>query len=206
MSNRRRSFRWSRFGAARGAAVIDIVVSAALCVVMAAVAVPVIGGTLDRERTIVGTRYLAGQLQRARLESLRRARAVAVRLMVNGDRTELRLFEDGNGNGVLQRDIDRGVDTPLTPPGFLDDHARDVSLRINQAISDIAGGAAVEAGGDPLRIGNTSLVTFSPLGSSTSGTIYVAAHQGPQMAIRVFGATGRVRVLMFDARTRLWHP
>jgi hypothetical protein len=206
VSDHRPRSRLPRAGAASGAAVIDIVVSTALCFVMAAVAVPVIGGTLDRERTIVATQYLAGQLQRARLESLRRARAVAVRLAVIGDRTEVQLFADGNGNGVLQRDIDRGIDAPLAPPGWLDDHARDMSLRINQAITDIGGGAALEAGGDPLRIGNTSLVTFSPLGSSTSGTMYVAAHQGPQMAIRVFGATGRVRVLMFDARTRLWHP
>ena len=198
--------RWPRFGAASGAALIDIIVSVAVCIVMAAVAVPVIGGTLDRERTIVGTVYLAGQLQRARLESLRRARSVAVRIEVVGDRTALQLFEDGNGNGVLQRDIDRGIDAPLAPPAWLDDQARDISLRINQDIIDPSGAATLEAGEDALRIGNTSLVTFSPLGSSTSGTMYVAAQQGPQMAIRVFGATGRVRVLMFDARMRLWHP
>lgn len=191
---------------ARGAALIDIIVATALCFVMAAVAVPVIGGTLDRERTIVGTRYLSGQLQRARLESLRRARAVALRIEVIDGRTMLRLFEDGNGNGVLQRDIDRSIDVPLSPPAWLDEHARDVSLRINQPITDISGAATLEQGDDPLRIGNTSLVTFSPVGSSTSGTLYVAAHQGPQMAIRVFGATGRVRVLMFDARMRQWHP
>ena len=82
---------------------------------MAAIAVPVIGGTLDRERTIIGAQYLAGQLQRARLESLKRARSVAVRLEVIGDRTQLRLFADGNGNGVLQHDIDHGIDLPLTP-------------------------------------------------------------------------------------------
>ena len=64
----------------------------------------------------------------------------------------------------------------------------------------------LEPGDDPLRIGNTSLLTFSPVGSATSGTLYVAAHRGPQMAIRVFGGTGRVRVLMFDAQTRQWHP
>ena len=173
---------------------------------MAAIAVPVIGGTLDRERTIVGAQYLAGQLQRARLESLKRARSVAVRLQVTGDRTQLRLFADGNGNGVLQRDIDRGIDLPLTPIEWLDDQARDISLRINQEVSDVAGVTTLAPGDDPLRIGNTSILTFSPLGSATSGTLYVAAHRGPQMAIRVFGATGRVRVLMFDARTRQWHP
>ena len=190
----------------RGAAFMDIIVATALCVVMAAVAVPVIGGTLDRERTIIGTRYLAGQLQRARLESLRRARAVAVRIEVVGSRTALRLFADGDGDGVLQVDIDLGIDRPLTAPAWLDDHASGISLRINQKVTDISGASTLEPGDDPLRIGNTSLVTFSPVGSSTSGTLYVAAPQGPQMAVRVFGATARVRVLMFDARMQLWHP
>jgi len=103
-------------------------------------------------------------------------------------------------------DIDRVIDPPLTLPGWVDDQARGISLRVNQAITDVAGGAAIEPGDDPLRIGHTALLTFSPLGGATSGTLYIAARRGPQIAIRVFGATGRVRVLMFDARTRQWRP
>jgi Tfp pilus assembly protein FimT len=193
-------------GQARGAALIDIVVASAVCVILAAIAVPVVGGTLERERTIVGAQYLAGQLQRARLESLKRAQSVAVRLEVVSGRTQLRLFADGNGNGVLQKDIDKGTDPPLTGVAWLDDQARDISLRINQSIKDVAGTATLNPGDDPLRIGNTALLTFSPVGSATSGTLYVGAQRGPQMAIRVFGATGRVRVLMFDAQARLWRP
>lgn len=195
-----------RIGATTGAAFIDIIVATSLCVLMAAMAVPVIGGTLDRERTIVGARFLAGQLLRARLESLKRARSIAVRVQIVGDRTEVRPFVDGNGNGVLQRDIDRGIDTPLAPAEWLDDQARDVSLRINQDVPDVGGTFGLAPGDDPLRIGNTALLTFSPLGSATSGTLYVAAHQGPRMAVRVFGATGRVRVLMFEPRTGQWEP
>lgn len=189
-----------------GAALIDVVVAAALCLMMGAVAVPVIGGTLDRERTIIGARYLAGHLQRARLDALKRARSVAVRLELVGGRTQVRSYADGNGNGVLQRDIDRGVDVALTRLEWLDDQARDISLRINQRVSDVSGSTTLEPGADPLRIGNTALVTFSPFGSATNGTLYVAAQRGPQMAIRIFGATGRVRVLMFDAQARQWLP
>ena len=206
MTEARPPGRLRRVGEIDGAAFIDIIVATLLCFLLAAIAVPVVGGTLDRERAIIGAHYLAGQLQRARFESLRRARSVAVRVEVLGDRTQLRLFADGNGNGVLQRDIDRGLDPPLTPPGWLDDQARDISVRINQSITEVSGSATLAPGDDPLRIGNTSLLTFSPIGSATGGTLYVAAHRGPQMAIRVFGATGRVRVLMFDAQARQWHP
>ena len=190
----------------QGAALIDVVFAASLTMVMAAIAVPVVGGTMERENTIVGAQYLTGQLQYARLEALRRSRSVAVRIELVGERTQLRLYADGNGNGVLQRDIDRGIDAPLTPLVWLDEQTRDISLRVNQTITDVGGSSTIEPGDDPLRIGNTSLLAFSPLGTATSGTLYVAAHRGPQLAIRVFGATGRVRVLMFDAQTRLWHP
>jgi hypothetical protein len=189
---------------ARGAALLDTLFASVLCVTMTAIAVPVIGGSLDRERTIIGAHYLAGQLQRARLESLKQARSVAVRLEIVGVRARLQLFADGNGNGVSQRDIDRAIDPPLTPPEYLDDRSRDVSLRINQRLVDVSGTDRLDPGDDPLRIGNTALLAFSPLGGATSGTLYVAARRGPQMAIRVFGGTGRVRVLMFDAQARQW--
>ena len=148
MTKTRAPSRRKCFGGACGAALIDIVFATSLMVVMVAIAVPVVGGTIERERTIVGAQYLAGQLLRARLESLKRARAVAVRLEVVGQRTQLRLFADGNGNGVLQRDIDRGTDPALTPLAWLDDQARDISLRVNQAITDVAGGAPIAPGDD----------------------------------------------------------
>ena len=191
---------------ARGAALLDVVVASAVCITVTAAAVPVVGGPLDRERTIIGAQYLAGQLQRARFDALSRARAVAVRMDVSGGRTGLQLFADGNGNGVSERDIERGIDPALAPHEFLDVHARGVSLRINQRIVDAGGAGTLEAGDDPLRIGRSALLTFSPVGSATSGTLYVAGHRGPQMAIRVFGGTGRVRVLTFDAQARQWRP
>lgn len=188
----------------RGYTLVDTVCAAAVCTIMGAIVAPVIGGTLDRERTIIATQFVAGQLQRARLEALKRGRMVAVHLAIAGERTSIQLFVDGDGDGVRQHDIDHGIDPPLRPPEFVDDHSRGMSLRINQSVVDIGGAGDLAAGEDPLRIGNTALLAFSPFGSSTSGTMYIAGHRGPQMAIRVFGGTGRVRVLTFDAQTRQW--
>jgi Tfp pilus assembly protein FimT len=188
----------------RGAALIDFIVAATLIVILAAIATPVVGGTLERERAIVGAQALRGQLLRARFEALKRARAVAVRIELVGERTSLRLYADGNGNGVLKSDIDHGIDTAVSPQSWLDDNAAGVTLRINQAVTKIGSSAMLGPGDDPLYIGNTALLTFTPVGSATGGTLYVAAPRGPQMAIRVFGATGRIRLLMFDTNSGLW--
>ena len=191
---------------ARGMALVDVLAATGLSLVMAGMAVPVVGGTLERERTLVGAHYLAAAVQRASLEALKRSAVVAVRLQELDGRTSVQLFADGNGNGVLQRDIDRHFDPALTMAEWLDEHASGVSLQINQTIADVGGGGELAPGDDPVRMGNSSLVSFSPLGSATSGTLYVAARRGPQMAIRVYGATGRVRVLTFDAQARQWRP
>ena len=152
-----------RIGDTTGAALIDIIVATSLCVVMAAIAVPVIGGTLERERTIVGAHFsphICSARGWSRSSARDRSRCVS---KIVGDRTQLRLFADGNGNGVLQRDIDRGIDPPLTPCRWLDDQARDISLRVNQTVTDVAGNATIAPGDDPLRIGNTAILTFSPV-------------------------------------------
>ena len=94
---------------------------------------------------------------------------------------------------MLQRDIDTGLDPSIGGWAWLDQHARGVSLRINQPVPTSVEDRALRPGDDPLRIGRTSLVVYSPFGSSTSGTLYVAAAQGPQMAVRLYGATGRTR-------------
>lgn len=190
---------------ARGYTLVDTIVTAALCSVMGATAIPLIGGTLDRERTIIGAQFVAGQLQRARLESLKRGRSVAVRFEVVNDRTRFQLFVDGDGDGVRQADVDDLIDAPVTPLEYLDDRSRGISLRVNQRITDAGGGTEhIEPGADALRIGNTALLAFSPIGGATSGTLYVAGHRGPQMALRVFGGTGRVRLMTYDPQARQW--
>lgn len=190
----------------RGAALLDVVAASSLCTVLMAIAIPVVGGTLDRERALTGARYVAGELQRARLDALKRAQSVAVRFELLGSSARMQRFADGNGNGLLQRDIDRGIDLPLSAAARIDDHARDVTLLINQVIADVSGAGVLRPGDDPLRIGNTSFVTFTPFGTATGGTLYVSAPRGPQLAVRIFGATGRIRVLQFDAQARQWHP
>ena len=51
---------------------------------------------------------------------------------------------------------------------------------------------------DPVQIGSSTLLSFSPTGSSTSGTLFMHGIRGNQFAVRVLGATGRTRILEFN--------
>ena len=191
---------------ARGVALIDVLAATALSVLVSATAIPVVAGALEHERATVGAHYLGAWLKQAQLQALRRGTSVAVRFVVGIDDTELQMFADGNGNGVLAREIDEGTDPAVGPMDRLGTHARGVALRLNQRVPDIAGNGTLETGADPLRIGRSSLLSFSPTGSATAGTLYVAASHGPQYAVRVMGSTGRVRVLRFDTGAGTWQP
>jgi type II secretory pathway pseudopilin PulG len=189
---------------ARGVALIDVLCSVAVLAILAAVSVPNVAGSLERERAVVGAHALAGYVQRARFEALKRVTPVGLQVVISGDRARVTLYADGNGNGVLQRDIAAGIDSAISGAEWLDQHAPGVSLRINQVAPDIGGGAALRPGDNPVRIGQSSLLVFSPFGSSTSGTLYVAGARGPQLAVRVYGATGRTRLLIFNPISQRW--
>jgi hypothetical protein len=103
------------------------------------------------------------------------------------------VYTDGNGNGVRTREIDSGVDRLLEAPVRLEDYFPGVLI----AVADTYDGTAVDLGG-------SDLLSFSPEGTATSGTISVRGRDGSQFGVRIFGVTGRVRLLRFDPTLRQW--
>ena len=123
------------------------------------------------------------------------------------DPDDLGRFEaylDGDGDGVLQRDVDRGIDTGIESVARLADYFGNVTLRIAARVPAPDGVGSLAAGADPIRIGGTDFVSFSPLGTATSGTIYLAGRSGLQLCVRILGTTGRVRVMWFDVASGAW--
>lgn len=188
----------------RGFAFADLIVSTATLVVVSAMAAPVITGLHERAQVRAAARYLAARFHVARLEALRRNTIVSLHFDDEADGFGFRLYADGDGDGVQQRDIDDGIDSPMGELDRLDHHFRGVAIRVSAAVPDIGGGDMLAAGSDPLRIGRTRLVSFNPLGGCTSGTIFVAADGGLQAAVRLLGQTGRVRAMWFDAANGEW--
>jgi Type II transport protein GspH len=187
----------------RGAALIDLVFTCGLVGLIAAIAVPVVHATRDRDTARVAARYVAHRLQMIRLEALRRNVCVAIRFDPI-DIGRFGIYADGDGDGVQQADVDGGTDRPLAADARLADFFETVAFRIANDVPDPESSTVLSANSDPLRLGPSNFLSFSPLGSSTSGTLYLSAPTGPQMAVRVMGATGRMRVLWFDTGARQW--
>ena len=168
---------------------------------MAALAVALVGSTIDEMRAASAARYVAGRIGSARIDAVRRARAVALRFeAVDGD-YEYAPYEDGNGNGVRTTEVRAGIDRPLGPFERLGDKFPGVRFELAPATPDADGD--MNTGADGVRIGSAQLLTMSADGTATSGTLYVRGRKG-QYAIRVLGVTGRTRMLQYSAGNRTW--
>jgi type II secretory pathway pseudopilin PulG len=187
----------------RGFALIDLLAACAVIGIVSAIAVPAHLATRDRDAARAAAIHLAKRLDATRVDALKRNVHVAMRFGADAPHA-FGEFIDGDGDGVLQRDIDDGVDVAGGVAASLQDRFAGVAFRIARDVPDPAGGPDLPAGGDPVRLGASNLLSFSPLGSATSGTLYLAGSDGPQVCVRMFGATGRLRVLWFDEVTGTW--
>jgi Tfp pilus assembly protein FimT len=182
---------------------IDLMFTCGLVGVIAGVAIPSLHASRQRDAARHGARYLANRLHAVRFEALRRNTAVAVRFDPD-EVGRFAVFADGDGDGVLQSDIDRAVDVALQRDVRLQEYFASVAFRVAADVPALDESGVIAQDSDPLRLGPSNFLSFSPTGSATGGTLYLAGLSGPQMAIRIFGATGRIRVLSFDRATRTW--
>ena len=114
------------------------------------------------------------------------------------------VYVDGNGNGLRRRNIRSGIDEPITPVERLGDRFPGVVLGVAAGVTRISDGRAMAGDADPVRLRSADTLIFSPLGTATSGTIFLRSRKGRQYAVRVLGATGRTRVLEFRHETKSW--
>jgi type II secretory pathway pseudopilin PulG len=190
---------------ARGFSTLEVLLSAAMLLTVGGIAVPSLRYATDCLRAAAAARYVATRLQRARMESVTRSADVAVRFAATSSGYSFAVYVDGNRNGVLASDIAQGVDWRLGPVESLPENFAGVDF------GTLPGLPAIEIGGtapgtDPIHLGSSGSATFAPLGTSSTGTLYVKGHGNQQFAIRIYGETGKTRIMKFDMRSRRWNP
>jgi type II secretory pathway pseudopilin PulG len=187
----------------RGVSLLELVFAAALASTVAAVSVPSLRRLMDEARALGAARYVAGRLREARMEAVKRSANTAMLFAVGPDGHSYSVHLDGNGDGVRQQDVDRGIDPALRGPERLPAHFPGVDFGAGEGVPAPDAGST-PPGSDPIRIGNTNLLTFTPLGTATPGSLYLRGSGGTQYVVRVFGETGRVRILAFQPVTGRW--
>ena len=186
---------------AGGFTLIEVLLAAAIVTVLAGVALPITGSAIDELRTLAAARYLAGRIVHGRMDAIKRSTSVALRFEPSTPDYAFTPYADGNGNGVRAADIHRGIDPPVGVPQQLGDNFAGVRFGLLPGLPDVDGVADGDT--DGVRIGTARIMTMSPNGTATSGTLYVQGRRA-QYAVRVLGATGRTRILKYDTGAGTW--
>lgn len=152
-------------------------------------------GSFSRLASQSSTRTLAHVVRALVAESSTRAvsdRAYVGIVFERGERgATARIVEDGDWDGVTHEDMARGTDQPLGSPIYLREGM--AYLGLPDAVRTDPSGAPI-SDDDPVRFGRGDILSFSPTGTSTPGSLYLRDVSGKEAwAFRVAGLDGRIR-------------
>jgi type II secretory pathway pseudopilin PulG len=189
----------------RGYTVVELLFVIGTVATLGSVAIPQLLAGLDDFRTAGAARHIAARLQRARMDAIVRSADVGLQVTQVTGGYSYAVYVDGNRNGVRTADIQQALDRRLVAPERLFDHFAGVDF------GAIPGLPAVDPGGtppgtDPVRLGSGNMATFAASGTSSSGSLYIRGRANTQYVVRIYGQTGKTRVLKFDARSLQWKP
>jgi Tfp pilus assembly protein FimT len=173
---------------------VELLFALGFVAVLGAMAVPQVLGTIESSRAAAAARYLAARMTSARVLAVQRSAAVAIRFDADEAGFRFATYQDGNGNGVRAADIAARVDREIEAP-----------VRLFELFPDVDFALVVDGqSADPFQLSGSSILTFTPAGTATSGSVYLRGRTGSQYALRILGATGRTRLQRYDERARRW--
>jgi hypothetical protein len=176
--------------------------------VMATVTALATPGVMNLQAS-VAIRSAAGEVGiamfRARGLAISTGRNVGLKFRRNGDRWEWTAYADGNGNGVRTADIASGVDKPVAAytwprndvlPGILGPRVPDPGQS----------GSFLANPSDPIRFNASDICSFSPIGESTPGSVYLWDGHDRMAVVRVYGRSAKLRTLYYRRGDTGWKP
>ena len=188
----------------RGATLVETVIAAGIVVAAVGISLPLLTAGRHEQRVIDAARFIGGRIMLARAGAARRGASVGIRFTAGANGIVFRSHLDTNGNGVRTADIVRGVDVPLDAAVRIGDRFAGVHFGLSPAVPAIGATTPAGPGADPVRLGAGDLLSVTPLGTATSGTLYLRSREGHQAAVRILGATARVQIQQFDFPAGRW--
>ncbi len=160
-------------------------------------------------QSAVSIRSAAGELEvlfaRARALAITRGIVVGLKFRKNGDRWEWAVYRDGNGNGIRTIEITRGIDRPMglsyawmrrdVRPGILADTPVPDPGQPGRPLQNV---------NDPIRFNGSDICSFSPVGESTPGSVYLWDGRDRMAVLRVYGRSAKMRTLFYRRGSPGW--
>jgi len=187
---------------------IETLIAAAVGAALLGAAIPNLIDATTRLRVHAAAEEVRGTFRLAQSLAIRYDMNVGVKFREDPDGSvTFALYRDGDGDGVLTADINRGIDPEVQAPHVLQSFGRGVGFGFPPGIvprdpSDPR--QDLTRLDDPIRFNGSDIASFSPLATSTPGTVYITDGKSALVAVRVVSRTSKTAIVTYDAKTRQW--
>jgi prepilin-type N-terminal cleavage/methylation domain-containing protein len=182
----------------RGMTLPEAVVSVAILGLLVAVALPALDRMI-RRAALRGAALTVIEVLRIAQEDARlldRERGVKFELF--GGEWRYAVYEDGNRDGVRNKDIASGADRLIDGPHPLPRHPTFARIGLVDAIPDPDTGRPMPIGASAVQFGTSTICSFSVNGDGTPGSIYLTDGREDEAAmVRSSGNGGALRILYY---------
>jgi len=181
----------------RGFSLLELLVVLAIIAVTVSVVTPNLIEIRRGSEVRLGATELRNVFQFARAEAITRGSEIGVKFVQRNGIWSYGFYQDGDGDGIRNADITSGVDRRIASPPSVPERLSVAFIGLPSVPIYVPDSSDTLSPGDvPVRFGTSFICSFSPLGSATSGSIYITDGLKSAAAVRVLGSTGRIRVVL----------
>jgi prepilin-type N-terminal cleavage/methylation domain-containing protein len=190
---------------ANGFTLLEIVVVVAIIGVIALCAVPSFANYRRRASIIAAADELRGIFRLVRSRAIARNRNAGVKFtQTNKGEWQYTIYDDGNGDGVRNADINSGVDRRVSGPSIVMPSFHLATIGLLPIVVKDPDGDKLQPTASAVQFGRSTIASFSPTGSGTPGSIYLIDGAGQLFCARVYGPSGKVRLLRWNPVPGKW--
>ncbi len=187
--------------------IAETAVVLALLVLVVSIIVPTASSMASSARGAAAAREMALALHALRWKSVAANRSHGLWFQQDAEGWHWFVVRDGNGNGLRTAELRSGTDRTLSGPHRLEHSVEGMLVGFPDQVSLPSippRGGRIRAMDDPVQFGRSDLISFSPMGTSSSGTLYLTDNRHELRAVVLFGPSARVRVWRYDLREGRW--
>ncbi len=189
-----------------GMSLVELMVCLCLISVFASVAVPYMTGVMAKAKLKNASRTVLLMFQQARMKAISESRYIGIRFekAEDGDGIVLSFYRDGDGDGIMTADIKKGTDRKIKDSvrimlegvefGILQGDMKDVPTS----------GGNISNPDDPIKFGKSNIVSFSPIGKSSSGSVYFRIRDRYMFTVKLYGGSAKMKEWEYDWDAAEW--